>query len=165
MRRFTLSFAPPLSRALRFAQSPSRRETVQSQRERLSWLGLIKMALLILGILGACIGTRALEGGPFRRMFPPVDHRALHSNETGEPLFLSPLLAKGQWKLAQEKAKVDGFQFAQDVTANVESYAGYLTVNAEDCNSNLFFWYFPAEVMYLKNETFWGLIETFSLIS
>ena len=80
-------------------------------------------------------------------MFPSVASSGLplHANETGEPLFLSPYLAKGQWKLGQKKARVDGGQFGK-AAAGVESYAGYLTVNAEDCKSNLFFWYFPAVV-------------------
>ena len=83
-------------------------------------------------------------------MFPSVASSGLplHANETGEPLFLSPYLAKGQWKLGQKKARVDGAQFGK-AAAGVESYAGYLTVNAEDCKSNLFFWYFPAVVSFL----------------
>ena len=82
-------------------------------------------------------------------MFPSVASSGLplHANETGEPLFLSPYLAKGQWKLGQKKARVDGAQFGK-AAAGVESYAGYLTVNAEDCKSNLFFWYFPAVVSF-----------------
>ena len=90
-------------------------------------------------------------------MFPSVASSGLplHANETGEPLFLSPYLAKGQWKLGQKKARVDGGQFGK-AAAGVESYAGYLTVNAEDCKSNLFFWYFPAVVsfFYLEEEAF-----------
>ena len=28
-----------------------------------------------------------------------------------------------------------------------ESYSGYLTVNKPQCNSNLFFWFFPAKAV------------------
>ena len=99
--------------------------------------------LLILCAIGQC---NALIG-PFRKMFPVVEDPPvpLHTNDTGEPLFLSPMIAKGQWKTAQRMARVDGRQFGNDV-AQVESYSGYLTVNSPDCKSNLFFWYFPAMV-------------------
>ena len=64
---------------------------------------------------------------------------------TGLPLFVTPYLKNGQWKLAQELAKVDSHSFGPNVK-DVVSYAGYFTVNTPDCGSNMFFWYFPAEV-------------------
>ena len=102
--------------------------------------------------------------GPFRKMFPEISEPAtpLHTNDTGEPLFLSPLLAKGQWKLAQQLAKVNGGTFGKAV-ANVESYSGYLTVNSPDCKSNLFFWYFPAMVSILFG-LFWGAFSQFNVL-
>lgn len=61
--------------------------------------------------------------------------------DPGEPLFLTPLInnPKIDRKTIQEKAKVVGNQYHL-----VKSYAGYLTVDAK-FNSNMFFWYFPAE--------------------
>ena len=61
---------------------------------------------------------------------------------TGKPLFVTPLLNKGKWKQAQTSAYVNDAVFGVEV----ESYSGYFTVNTPDCDSNLFFWYFPAEV-------------------
>ena len=112
--------------------------------------------------------------GPFRKIFPdPVSGvSSLFTNETGTytqnlseeiilkiqiefifiissttglPLFVTPYLKQGQWKLAQELAKVDSHSFGPNVK-DVVSYAGYFTVNTPDCGSNMFFWYFPAEV-------------------
>ena len=105
--------------------------------------------MLRLLILLAIIERSTAFTGPFRKMFPKISGTTpLTTNDTGEPLFLSPLIAKGQWKLAQKLAKVDGGNFGKAV-ANVESYSGYLTVNSPDCKSNLFFWYFPAMVRLL----------------
>ena len=60
-------------------------------------------------------------------------------------MFLTPYLKNGNWKKAQEAARVDGSIFGPKI-AKVESYAGYITINTEVCGSNLYFWYFPAEV-------------------
>ncbi len=64
---------------------------------------------------------------------------------TGEPLFLTPILEKGHWKRAQELSRVDSSVWGPKA-ADIKSYAGYYTVNTPECDSNLFFWYFPAEV-------------------
>lgn len=62
-------------------------------------------------------------------------------DDPGEPLFLTkfindPSISNDK---VQKMANVTGSQFH-----NVESYAGYLTVDHVH-NSNMFFWYFPAE--------------------
>jgi vitellogenic carboxypeptidase-like protein len=59
----------------------------------------------------------------------------------GEPLFLTPLIEAGKIKEAQKAARVGPLKGAENVT----SFAGYLTVNKK-FDSNLFFWFFPAEV-------------------
>ncbi|KAH8307227.1 hypothetical protein KR044_007972 [Drosophila immigrans] len=61
--------------------------------------------------------------------------------DPGEALFVTALMNNDSLSMTdvQSMARVRGKQFL-----NVESYAGYLTVNKE-YNSNLFFWYFPSE--------------------
>ncbi len=56
-------------------------------------------------------------------------------------MFLTPYLKKGQSTMARTLAKVTGP--AGDMA---KSYAGYIMVNRPECESNLFFWYFPATV-------------------
>lgn len=58
--------------------------------------------------------------------------------DPGNPLFLTPLIKSGETVQAREAAQV------KDLTSII-SYSGFITVN-EEYNSNLFFWYFPAEV-------------------
>lgn len=58
--------------------------------------------------------------------------------DVGQPLLLTPLLENGNISEAQQQSRV-----RPDI-ANTESYSGYFTVN-KACESNLFFWYFPAQ--------------------
>lgn len=62
----------------------------------------------------------------------------------GKPLFLSPLVHAGKWKEAQKLAEVDATIWGQE-TAGVRSFAGFFNIASPDCDSNMFFWYFPAE--------------------
>jgi vitellogenic carboxypeptidase-like protein len=62
-------------------------------------------------------------------------------DEPGEPLFLTPLIEAGKIEEAQKSARVGPLKGAENVT----SFSGYLTVNKK-FDSNLFFWFFPAEV-------------------
>lgn len=55
-----------------------------------------------------------------------------------EPLYLTPLLEKGNISEALELSRV------KPAIKNTISYSGYFTVNRE-CKSNLFFWFFPAQ--------------------
>lgn len=64
------------------------------------------------------------------------------ASDAGEPLILTPLIEKRHIKEAQEAATVNFREFQ-----NVKSYAGYLTVD-KSFDSNLFFWFFPAETNY-----------------
>jgi len=61
--------------------------------------------------------------------------------DPGEPLFLTPLLQAGKFKEARDKALVPPLKGAEGVV----SYSGYFTVE-KTFNSNMFFWFFPAEV-------------------
>uniref|UniRef100_A0A0K8SQH3 Carboxypeptidase n=1 Tax=Lygus hesperus TaxID=30085 RepID=A0A0K8SQH3_LYGHE len=58
--------------------------------------------------------------------------------DPGKRLFLTPYLANGDIIGAREAARVPPF------LGLIESYAGFLTIN-EDTNSNMYFWFFPAE--------------------
>ncbi|CAH2067359.1 unnamed protein product, partial [Iphiclides podalirius] len=58
--------------------------------------------------------------------------------DAGEPLLLTPYIEEKRLVEARKAAFVDPGYTLPDV----ESYAGYLTVNKE-YNSNLWFWYFP----------------------
>ncbi|XP_068179750.1 probable serine carboxypeptidase CPVL [Antennarius striatus] len=60
--------------------------------------------------------------------------------EPGSPLFLTPLVEKGAIDEARKLSLVGDFP-----GPSVKSYAGYLTVNKQ-YNSNLFFWFFPAQM-------------------
>ncbi|XP_076468861.1 venom serine carboxypeptidase-like [Babylonia areolata] len=57
------------------------------------------------------------------------------------PLFVSPLLETGRIAEAQSRSRV--WNLSSD---DVESYSGYITVNKK-YNSNMFFWFFPAETL------------------
>ncbi|XP_047999679.1 venom serine carboxypeptidase-like [Leguminivora glycinivorella] len=56
----------------------------------------------------------------------------------GEPLFLTPYIERGDIKEARRLARV-----TVNDSLNVESYAGFFTVN-KAYDSNQFFWYFPS---------------------
>lgn len=60
-------------------------------------------------------------------------------NKAGEPLYLTPLIKKGQLNKAKTMSRVGSLGSVK----NVPSYSGFLTVNAS-FGSNLFFWFFPA---------------------
>lgn len=74
---------------------------------------------------------------------PYPRYKAYHDgDDPGQPLFLTPLIHGNKIDEAQKAAKVDHTELN---ALNVTSYAGYLTVD-QSYNSNLFFWYFPAEL-------------------
>lgn len=61
------------------------------------------------------------------------------AGDAGEPLILTPLLKQNKIQEAQAASKVE-----DPVFLNTTSYSGYFTVS-ESYNSNLFFWFFPAQ--------------------
>uniref|UniRef100_A0A1B6GYX6 Carboxypeptidase n=1 Tax=Cuerna arida TaxID=1464854 RepID=A0A1B6GYX6_9HEMI len=67
-----------------------------------------------------------------------VKGSAARNSNVGEPLILTPLLDAGNVIEAQRRARVN-----PDI-GNITSYSGYFTVN-KDCESNIFFWFFPAQ--------------------
>lgn len=60
--------------------------------------------------------------------------------DPGKPLILTPYLEQGRIEEARKLSLVGPLP-----GANVKSFSGYLTVN-KAYNSNLFFWFFPAQV-------------------
>lgn len=55
------------------------------------------------------------------------------------PLILTPFIENGSLAEARQYSKVSPMK------GNVESYAGFFTVN-KTYNSNMFFWFFPSEI-------------------
>ncbi|KAJ6640697.1 Venom serine carboxypeptidase [Pseudolycoriella hygida] len=89
--------------------------------------------LLLVSFLTALLGVVSTFN-PYPRY---KEYREVGDN--GEALFLTPYIEKGQIDLAKKLAVVN-----HDEMKWLESYAGYLTVNKQ-FNSNIFFWFFPAQ--------------------
>lgn len=72
--------------------------------------------------------------------YPPFGYYD-DGTDPGEPLFLTPLMNNESMSRidVQRMARVKGSKFL-----DIESYAGFLTIDRV-FNTNLFFWYFPAE--------------------
>ncbi|KAM4689636.1 putative serine carboxypeptidase CPVL [Discoglossus pictus] len=96
---------------------------------------LLLMSILLS--LELAYGNRPMN--PFRQMFKGLKVTGAINGDPGTPLFLTPYLESGKTDEARELSLV-----GQLPGANVKSYAGYLTVN-KAYNSNLFFWFFPAQ--------------------
>ncbi|KAF4532133.1 hypothetical protein B566_EDAN004139 [Ephemera danica] len=95
-----------------------------------------RISLLIVTL--CCHSTLSLFN-----VYPPI-HKIPIEGNPGEPLFVTPLLEAGKIDEARTKALVNPpLPGVEDVV----SYSGYFTVNKK-CNSNLFFWFFPAQVGY-----------------
>ena len=69
--------------------------------------------------------------------FEPV-----HQN-VGQPLFLTEFIKKGEFEAAKNLSRVQGLD--EDAAFGVESYAGFITLEELRWQSQLFFWFFPAE--------------------
>merc|ERR1719242_2030179 len=92
---------------------------------------------LLLFIAVTSLGYRSLRP-QVKRSFPRADPQ-----QVGEPLFLTPYIESGDIEAGREMAKVDWSQL-EGLNDAVESYSGFLTVDAPN-NGNMFFWFFPAE--------------------
>ena len=90
--------------------------------------------------------TKSLfKRSPLLSMFPAnPPHVYFSSAEVGDPLILTPLIEAGEL----EKAKNLSFvKWDSDIIkSDIVSYTGFFTVNKK-YNSNLFFWYTPAQVI------------------
>nr|CAD7409303.1 unnamed protein product [Timema poppensis] len=78
----------------------------------------------------------------FLNVYPKVRQIPV-TGDPGEPLFLTPLIEAGNINEAKKASRVGVLEGAE----RIESYSGYITVN-KSFNSNLFFWFFPAEINY-----------------
>lgn len=77
----------------------------------------------------------------FRAMFPDRYPPMLQNGvDPGQPLFLTPFLKNGEPQKAHDLSLVTSLP-----GWTMKSYSGFITVN-ETYNSNLFFWFFPAQV-------------------
>ncbi|XP_044102235.1 probable serine carboxypeptidase CPVL isoform X4 [Neovison vison] len=78
--------------------------------------------------------------GLFHSIYKKARVSVPRKGDVGKPLFLTSYIEAGKLAEGKRKSLVPPFP-----GLNVKSYAGYLTVN-KTYNSNLFFWFFPAQV-------------------
>ncbi|KAK6626522.1 hypothetical protein RUM44_008995 [Polyplax serrata] len=67
----------------------------------------------------------------------------LGTGNTDLPVIITPYIEEGKIGEIRNLTRVEGF------LNNVESYAGFATVNKK-CNSNMYFWFFPAPKTSIK---------------
>ena len=97
-----------------------------------------RLLLPLLALVALAPLTRAFD--PLQRRLAAVPRTPLLPNDDpGQPLFLTPYLEAGQIDQARNLSRVN---LQPDYA--YPSYAGYLTVNKTH-DSNLFFWFFPAQ--------------------
>ncbi|XP_077712504.1 putative serine carboxypeptidase CPVL isoform X1 [Canis aureus] len=99
-------------------------------------VGATWKAIVLVALFMFCPGGDGLFHSLYKRAQVSVPHKG----DVGKPLFLTPYIEAGKLKEAKTKSLVTAFS-----GLNVKSYAGYITVN-KTYNSNLFFWFFPAQV-------------------
>jgi vitellogenic carboxypeptidase-like protein len=88
----------------------------------------------------ACLQNTAQGFDPLQRRLASIPRTPIRPNDDpGEPLFLTPYINASQIDQARNLSRVD---LKPDYS--FPSYSGYLTVN-EIHQSNLFFWFFPAQ--------------------
>jgi vitellogenic carboxypeptidase-like protein len=90
--------------------------------------------------IGTYLLNSALGFDPLQRRLASILRTSIQLNEDpGEPLFLTPYIESGQIDQARNLSRVN---LHPDYA--YPSYSGYLTVNKTH-DSNLFFWFFPAQ--------------------
>lgn len=96
------------------------------------------ITLLIALSFNLCFGKLFINPYPKFESHNGENSEELSSDDV---LFITPLLEAGKnVKEIQQMALVDGV----DEIKNFKGYSGFFTVN-KTYNSNLFFWYFPAQ--------------------
>ncbi|XP_008059156.1 probable serine carboxypeptidase CPVL, partial [Carlito syrichta] len=91
------------------------------------------IVLLVLLLPSPCDGL-------FRSLYRSAQASMPLKGDTGQPIFLTPYIKAGQITKGKELSLVSPLP-----GLSMKSYAGYITVN-ESYNSNLFFWFFPAQI-------------------
>ncbi|KYO26859.1 hypothetical protein Y1Q_0019298 [Alligator mississippiensis] len=86
------------------------------------------------------LGSAHKQWSAFRGMFKRIKYATPSRGDPGQPLFLTPYIESGRTEEGRQLSLVGPLP-----GANVMSYSGYLTVNKIH-NSNLFFWFFPAQI-------------------
>uniref|UniRef100_A0A8C4THQ8 Probable serine carboxypeptidase CPVL n=1 Tax=Erpetoichthys calabaricus TaxID=27687 RepID=A0A8C4THQ8_ERPCA len=109
------------------------------------------------GFLALCFFYEPCNGF-LRKMFKNIKVTTVRGPDPGKPLFLTPYLEAGKIDEARELSLVGPLP-----GVNVKSYAGYLTLN-KTYNSNLFFWFFPAQSVKCTCWLFFGRVA-FSLFA
>ncbi|XP_037073484.1 LOW QUALITY PROTEIN: probable serine carboxypeptidase CPVL [Pollicipes pollicipes] len=94
--------------------------------------------MLVAAVLVLVVAAEGLRRPPLGRQFAEKTRWGVAAR-TDEALFLTPYIQAGELEKGRNLSKVRGL-----AGTDVESYAGYLTVN-EEYNSNMFFWFFPAK--------------------
>jgi len=92
---------------------------------------------LLLALIGSTQAYRPLQP-QVKREFPVPDPELV-----GSELYLTPYIESGDVETGRQMAMVDSSKL-QNLNEDVESYSGFLTVDAPN-NGNMFFWFFPAE--------------------
>ncbi|KAH0627357.1 hypothetical protein JD844_002955 [Phrynosoma platyrhinos] len=85
------------------------------------------------------LGSTHKRWSMFRSIFKIIKYKEASGGDPGQPLFLTPYIESGRAEEGRHLSLVGPLP-----GANVKSYSGYLTVNKTH-NSNLFFWFFPAQ--------------------
>nr|XP_028606665.1 probable serine carboxypeptidase CPVL [Podarcis muralis]XP_028606666.1 probable serine carboxypeptidase CPVL [Podarcis muralis]XP_028606667.1 probable serine carboxypeptidase CPVL [Podarcis muralis]XP_028606668.1 probable serine carboxypeptidase CPVL [Podarcis muralis] len=99
----------------------------------------VLLALLSLSLSLELVLTQE-RWSVFRKAFRGIKYGAPSGGDPGKPLFLTPYIESGKTEEGRQLSLVGHLP-----GPNVKSYSGYLTVNKTH-NSNLFFWFFPAQV-------------------
>jgi vitellogenic carboxypeptidase-like protein len=103
------------------------------------WNALPLLVLLTWGVIPA--PAKLLLPSHFQRNHNFKRFPTPQADEVGSKLILTPYIEAGNISEARNLSAVSGGPFPADIP----SYSGFFTVNKQ-YDSNLFFWFFPAEV-------------------
>nr|CAD7392367.1 unnamed protein product [Timema cristinae] len=104
------------------------------------WYSLL---IVLVVVLGATSQLLVLDS---KKLALLKSKSAIGSKSDSERLLLTPLLEEGKVATSRKLARVRGGPFPADIL----SYSGYFTVDKQ-YNSNMFFWFFPAENVTYPN--------------
>merc|ERR1711970_610147 len=102
----------------------------------------LQLTMKLLAIVTVTLAVVSQGYQPLRpqtkRTFPKT-----REEDVGSPLFLTPYIDSGDVETGRAMARVDTTML-QGLDEDIESYSGFLTVDAPN-QGNMFFWFFPAE--------------------